>query len=193
MITSRLLLLLLLSFERLIIASAQLAEPQDIWPAVGAAGGGIVWGATKLLQDTVNTFQDSKPDSSQPDPPPNTQPNADNTPSNQQPPAGSPVVAPALDSSVAVPVLPPDPVYKLKVETGQDNNPIQLPGLAPPPPAVAPLGDECDPRKASSQIPNFSTIIFNAWPLREFRLMWALIGRRLWHDHRSTHFYLQLW
>lgn len=56
---TRLLFLLLLSFERPSIASAQLVERQELWPAARDAGGGLLWGSLKLLQGTVDMFSGS--------------------------------------------------------------------------------------------------------------------------------------
>lgn len=158
---TRLLFLLLLSIETPIIASAQLVERQEVWPAARNAGG-LLWGTLELLKGTVDLFSGSDSgsgsDSSKPDSPTNT----DNTPSNRQPspnapavkPASpnAPVVEPATPSSLAVPSLDASPstgdVYKLRIDNSQ-NDPLLLPGLVPSLPGVMPtVKKQCESMNA---------------------------------------------
>lgn len=170
---TRLLFLLLLSVETPIIASAQLVERQEVWPAARNAGG-LLWGTLELLKGTVDLFSGSDSgsgsDSSKPDSPTNT----DNTPSNRQPspnapsvqPASpnAPVVEPATPSSLAVPSLDASPstgeVYKLRIDNSQ-NEPLLLPGLVPNFPGVMPtVKKQCDSMNVSPLISAFFTIFF---------------------------------
>ncbi|MCJ1462530.1 hypothetical protein MMC07_001132 [Pseudocyphellaria aurata] len=144
------LLIVLLSFENPIIASARVVKRQPqgggFWPDwnLWDLGEGVING----IEDGVTTLrgfinpspnqQGSESDSSKTNPPPN--PDADTQPEKKASPDDSPVVTPASPPSPAIPA-PAEPVYKIEI----NNNPSPLASPVMNPPAILPSVDqECD-------------------------------------------------
>lgn len=155
------LLILLLSFEKAIIASALLIERQEqgAWPD---------WDFGDLFEDGVTLFrglgglfqdpQDSDSSKTKPSPDTDTPSDGKTSPDSPQatpaspPSPDTPQVAPApppsLDIPQVVPASPPSsdtpPAEQYKIEI--HNNPSPLPGLGLDGPAAPPsVNEECDP------------------------------------------------
>lgn len=141
------LLILLLSFKKPSIASAQLLERQEqgFWPDFDA--GDLFWGGIELLRGTGQLFQNPQDsDFSKTNPP---QPTDQTSPNSLE-------VAPASQPSSDT-LSPAEPVYKIEI----NNDPSPLPALGPDLPAVQPsVNEECDPMNVSPQICNFSKLPF---------------------------------
>lgn len=141
------LLILLLSFKRPIIASAQLVprQEQGFWPDFN------FWDGAAFLRGVGDLFsnpQDS--DTSNTKPPPDT----DTTSTSPDTPEVSPASPPSSDTS-----SPAEPVYQLNI----NNDLAPLPDLGPDIPAVLPsLNDQCDSSDVSSQIYNLCKLQFQS-------------------------------
>lgn len=128
-------LILLLSFRKSIITSAQLVErqPQGVWPDLN--WGNLFWDGVTVFRGIENLFQDPPGSDSKTKPPPDTDAQPDGKPSPD-----SPEVAPAEPPSSAT-SSPAEPVYKLKI----NNDPSPPPDLGTDLPLVQPSVNEgCD-------------------------------------------------
>ena len=141
------LLILLLSFKKPSIASAQLVERQEqgFWPDFDA--GDLIWGGLEFLRGAGDLFQNPQDsDFSKTSPP---QPTDQTSPDSLE-------VAPASQPSSDT-LSPAEPVYT--IEINNDPSPLPAPGLDPP--ALQPsVNEECDPTNVSPQICNFSKLPF---------------------------------
>lgn len=146
------LLILLLSFKKPSIASAQLVERQErgFWPDFN--GGDLIWDGMTFLRGVGDALQNPQySDYWQTSPP---QPTDQNSPNSLE-------VAPASQPSSDT-LSPAEPVYKIEV----NNDPSPLPDLGLDLPAVQPsVTDECDPMNVSLQICNFSKLPFGRMTL----------------------------
>lgn len=144
------LLILLVSFKKPIVASAQLIprQEQGFWPDFG------FWDGAAFLRGVGNLFvnpQDT--DTSTTKPPPDTDTTSDRQTSPDSPEV-SPASPPSSDTS-----SPAEPVYQLNI----NNDPSPLPDHTPDIPAVLPsLNEECDPIDVSSQIYNLCKLRFQS-------------------------------
>lgn len=162
------LLILLLSFEKAIIASASLIERQEqgAWPD---------WDFGDLFEDGVTLFRGlgslfldpQNSDSSKTKPSPGTDTPSDGKTSPDAPQA-APASPPSSDTPQVAPAPPPSsdtsPAEPYKIETDTNPSPLPDPGLDNPvaPPSV---NEECDPMNVSPQNCNFFELPFHCMTL----------------------------